>query len=50
MEVKKMVKRGGRWVEAYVSMGPGRARPAHGLPKRVVDGQRIGPARLGTGA
>jgi hypothetical protein len=46
--VKKLVRRGGRWVEAYVDMGKGRARTAHGLPGRIINGQFVGPRKLGS--
>lgn len=46
MMVKKMVKKGGRWIEAYVDMGKGRAVVGHGAPMRMVHNQRIGPKRL----
>lgn len=45
MMVKKLVQRGGRWVEAYVDLGKGRARVGHGAPMRMVQGQRVGPIR-----
>lgn len=45
MRVKKLVKIGGSYVERYVDLGKGRAVVGHGAPMRIVDNQRIGPAR-----